>query len=67
MDTGVVLVDQGAAPPSHTAVVLLPGHRRKIVDASRAAGFDVRLYLTWFSSGGELGSASELDRFRRIH
>jgi hypothetical protein len=37
------------------------------VDASRAAGFDVRLYLTWFSSGGELGSASELDRFRRIH
>jgi hypothetical protein len=67
MNTGVVLTDAAAIGQS-TATVLLPAwHRSSVIDAIRNAGFDVEVYPTVFSAGGEIGSLTELDRFRRGH
>jgi hypothetical protein len=65
MNSGLVLVD-GAGSSSTVGVVLLPGwQRRPLVSAAERAGFDVTVYRTHFSAGGTIGTASELERFRR--
>lgn len=68
MNSGIVLVDHSEPSPSGVGVVLLTAwQRRSVVDAARSAGFDVTVINTWTSAGGNIGSRSELDRFRSLH
>ncbi|HEX2783561.1 MAG TPA: hypothetical protein VHN36_08250 [Ilumatobacteraceae bacterium] len=66
MNSGIVLVDEGDLRT--TGVVLLAAwQRRAVVKAAQVAGLEVRVYPTWFSAAGQIGSAAELRRFRREH
>jgi hypothetical protein len=60
----VLLSDADLAEPA-TAVVQMPvWTRRSLVPVLRRAGFHVERYRTWISIGQEIGSRSELRRFR---
>jgi hypothetical protein len=67
MNSGVVLVDSTSASPFIGVVLLTAWQRRSLVNAARAAGFNVSVYRTWSSAAGRIGSVAELERFRRSH
>jgi hypothetical protein len=65
MNTGLLLTDP-AGIDQFTARLLFPAWQRKtIVAALIEAGFAVEVYRTVFSAGGQIGTATELQRFRR--
>jgi hypothetical protein len=67
LNTGVVLADEERLG-TRTAVVQMPSWaRRRLVDALHRGGFEVEQYRTRSSMGGQIGSLSELRRFRESH
>ena len=68
LNTGVILVDHRQAGGAATAVLQMPTwNRRPLIAALRSAGFAPEVYRTQTSMGGQIGSESELSRFRSAH
>jgi hypothetical protein len=65
MNTALLLTDPTDIG-QFTARLLFPAwQRRTIVTALAEAGFAVEVYRTAFSAGGQIGTVTELQRFRR--
>ena len=65
LNTAVVLLDPEALQGG-TALVQFPGwQRRPLLKALSSAGFSVDVHRRAFSLGSDIGSAAELERFRR--
>jgi hypothetical protein len=56
--------DPAHGDPVLAVVQMAAWVRRSLVPAAAAAGFKVERFRTWFSIGQEIGSRSELERFR---
>ena len=68
LNTGVILVDHRQAGSGATGVLQMPAwNRRPLIAALRRAGFAPEVYRTRTSMGGQIGSESELSRFRSAH
>lgn len=67
MNTGIVLTDQETIGQFTATLIFPTWQRRAIVIALRQAGFAAEVYRTPFSAGRQIGSATELQRFRQQH
>jgi hypothetical protein len=67
MNTGMVLTDHESIGQFTATLTFPTWQRRPIVIALRQAGFATEVYRTPFSSGIQIGSARELQRFRQQH
>lgn len=65
MNSGLVLLSKASSSVYAGVVLLTSWQRDAALRAAREAGFAVTVYRTWFSAGGAIGSAAELERFKR--
>lgn len=68
LKTGVILVDYGQTGSRRTGVLQMASwNRRPLIAALRSAGFAPEVFRTRTSMGGQIGSETELSRFRSEH